>query len=135
MGGLRGKRDDETGEDEGEFARRGPTRGRREAARKTWREAVRRARRLNPGGHALAAQCRQSSARNRLGAERGSAQSLVGIDDGHRAGGQRESIRFFLRASARSRLRRCTRTPKRLAIAPTHCGMVRSGVAAFNAST
>ena len=56
---------------------------------------MRRARRLNPGGHALAAQCRQSRARNQLGAERGSAQSLVGIDDGRRAGGQRESIRFF----------------------------------------
>ena len=87
MGGLRGKRDDETGENEGEFARSGPTRGRREVARKTWREAVRRARRLNPGGHALAAQCRQSGAGNRLGAEHGVTQSLVGVDDARHVGG------------------------------------------------
>jgi hypothetical protein len=87
MGWLRGKRDDETGEDEGEFARREPTGGLREAGRKTWRAVVRRARRLDPGGHALAAQCRQSSARNQLGAEHGGAQSLVGVDDARRAGG------------------------------------------------
>ena len=87
MGWLRGKRDDETGEDEGEFARRGPTRGRREAGRTTLRQTVRRARRLDPGGHALAAQGRQSGAGNRLGAERGVAQSLVGVDDARHVGG------------------------------------------------
>jgi hypothetical protein len=73
MGWLRGKRDDKTGEDEGEFARREPTRGRREAGGKNWRKVVRRARRLDPSGHAMAAQCRQSSARNQLGAEHGGA--------------------------------------------------------------
>ncbi len=99
MGWLRGKRDDETGEDEGEFARRGPSRGWRDAARKTWREIVRRARHLGPGGHALAAQCRQSSARNRLGAERSGAQSLEGVDDARcGAGGYRENRFVFLRA-------------------------------------
>jgi hypothetical protein len=87
MGWLRGKRDDETGEDEGEFARREPTGGLREAGRKTWRAVVCRARRLDPGDHALAAQSRQSSARNQLCAEHGGAQSLVGVDDARRAGG------------------------------------------------
>ena len=65
----------------------GPLDGRREAGRKTLRQTVRRARRLDPGGHALAAQGRQSSAGNRLGAEHGGAQSLVGVDDARRAGG------------------------------------------------
>jgi hypothetical protein len=87
MGWLRGKRDDETGEDECEFARREPTGDLREAGRRAWREVVRRARRLDPGDHALAAQCRQSSARNQLGAEDGGAQSLVGVDDARCAGG------------------------------------------------
>jgi hypothetical protein len=73
MGWLRGKRDDKTGEDEGEFARRGPTRGRREAGGKKLRQTVRRARRLDPSGHALPAQYRQSSATNQLGAEHGGA--------------------------------------------------------------
>jgi hypothetical protein len=50
-----------------------PTRGRRKAGGKNWRKVVRRARRLDPRGHALAAQCRQSSARNQLGAEHGGA--------------------------------------------------------------
>ncbi len=84
---LRRKRDDKTGKDEGEFARRDPARGRRGAGGENWRKAVHWARRLDPSGHALAAQSRQSSARNQLGAEHGGAQSLVGVDDARRAGG------------------------------------------------
>jgi hypothetical protein len=73
MGWLRGKRDDKTGEDEGEFARREPTRGRRKAGGKNWRKVVRRARRQGMAAWIEAAQCRQSSARNQLGAEHGGA--------------------------------------------------------------
>jgi len=83
---LRGKRDDKTGKDEGEFARREPTRGRRGAGGESWRKFLRWARRLDPSGHALAAQSHQSTARNQLGAEHGSAQSLVGVDDARRVG-------------------------------------------------
>jgi hypothetical protein len=42
---------------------------------------------------------------------------------------------FFLRNSARSRLRRCTLIPKRLVISAMHCSKVRSGLAALSSST
>ena len=48
---------------------------------------VDRARRLDPGGHPLAAQGRESGAGNRLGAEHGVAQSFVGVDDARHVGG------------------------------------------------
>jgi hypothetical protein len=47
----------------------------------------------------------------------------------------RRAERFFLRASARSRLRRWTLMPKRVSTAARHSGVVSSGVAALRSTT
>ena len=63
-----------------------------------------------------------------LGIEHGGAQLLVSTDRVRCGDDQGGLFRFFLCASARSRLRRCTLTPKCCSIASRHCGVVSSGI-------
>src|SRR5258707_15890679 len=66
---------------------------------------------------------------DRFAEQHGGAQPLVGVHRVRRRDDQSGSIRFFLRASARSKLRRCTLTWNRSLIASRHCGVVSSGFA------
>jgi hypothetical protein len=63
------------------------------------------------------------------------AQRLVALRGVRQRDDQVGLIRFFLRASARSRLRRCTLIPNRVSIAPTHCEVVRAGLAVLRSAT
>src|SRR6202795_557735 len=136
MGGLRAERHDKAGEYESEFVPRDRARGwRPTSGRERGGRVGRRVGGLYPRRHALTPQSRQSRSGNLLSADHGGAQSLVGIDGTANVGGYGEPSRFFLRVSARSRLRRWTSRPKRAAIARMTCGSVRSDFAAFNSST
>ena len=70
----------------------------------------------------------------KLGTQYCGAQLLVAVRGIRRCDDQAGLSRFFLRASARSRLRRCTLTPKRASIASRHCEVVSSGLAALRSA-
>src|SRR5262249_44596344 len=72
---------------------------------------------------------------DRLGAQHRSAQLLVSADRVYGdSGDQPGLIRFFLRASARSKLRRWTLTPNLVAISTRHCEVVNSGLTALSST-
>jgi hypothetical protein len=92
--------------------------------------------RSHPRCRAFAVKDAKTRTRGRLGAQHGSTQILVRV---HRVGrsstDQPRLIRFFLRASARSKLRRCTLMPNRVSISLRHCEVVSSGLAALRSPT
>ena len=89
-----------------------------------------------PRRQAVAVKDAKTRTRGRLGAQHGSTQFLVRV---HRVGrssvDQPGLIRFFLCASARSKLRRCTLMPNRVSISLRHCKVVSSGFAALRSPT
>ena len=98
---------------------------------------------VQPGRNALPHQDREpaavlaSAGPQRLTAQPLVAVGAVGLPDRSRIGPQAGRY-FFLRARARSMLRRCTDTPKRLRTSATRSAQRRSGcsaLAALNAST
>ena len=88
----------------------------------------------HPCRQALAAKNAETGTGGELGTQCRGAQLLVAVRGVRRRDDQAGLSRFFLRASARSRLRRCTLTPKRASIASRHCEVVSSGLAALRSA-
>jgi hypothetical protein len=91
----------------------------------------------HPRRQALAVKNAKTRTRGQLGAQHGSTQLLVRVHRVGRSSGadQPGLIRFFLRVSARSKLRRCTLMPNRVSISLRHCEVVSSGLAALRSPT
>jgi len=91
----------------------------------------------HPGCQALSVKDAKTRTRRRLGTQHGSTQLLVRVNRivGRSSADQSRLIRFFLRASARSKLRRCTLMPNRVSIFLRHCEVVSSGLAALRSPT
>lgn len=132
--GLRSECKDNSGDEAREFVRCGRRIARDTEIWLTMIEARRRGARSRPK---ISDPCRETVATKNAKAETiaflsgqdGRAQIFVGSDRVYRRDhDQAGSRRFFLPASARSRLRRCNLTPKRVSIASRHCGVVTSGL-------
>src|ERR1700738_382692 len=117
MDGLHSDGDKNTGDEARDVAR-----CRRWVVRGRWCEPMVVADRLgmellpecsDPRRQAPAAKNAETGTGGELGTQYGVAQLLVAIRGVRRRGNQAGMSRFFLRARARSRLRRCTLTPKR----------------------
>src|ERR1700738_762594 len=89
----------------------------------------------NPFRHTSAVENAETGTSRAPAAQYRGAQRLVALRGVRRRDDQAGLIRFFLRASARSRLRRCTLIPNRVSIAPTHCEVVRAGLAVLRSAT
>src|ERR1700730_995672 len=89
----------------------------------------------DPCCQAPAAKNAETGTRGELGTQYSGAQILVAVRCVRRTDDQVGLSRFFLRASARSRLRRCTLMPKRVSIASRHCKVVSSGLPALRSAT
>jgi hypothetical protein len=85
----------------------------------------------DPRGEAAEAKNAEIGTGGEFGTQYSGAQLLVAIRGVRRRDDQAGLSRFFLRASARSRLRLCTLTPKRASIASRHCEVVISGFGAL----
>src|SRR3954454_21441198 len=140
MDGLRSERDDNAGNEAGEFGD-----GRRRLGTGAWCAILRGPKPLNhrlgdwrpePARQAAMAQDAEVWSANRFGAQHRGAQRLVvvgGAGRGAHLGGRASD--FFLRAIARSKLRRCTLMPNCASMAATHCEVVNSGCSALRLLT
>src|SRR5260370_3253195 len=89
----------------------------------------------NPFRHPSAVENAETGTSRAPAAQYRGAQRLVALRGVRRRDDQVGLIRFFLRASARSRLRRCPLIPNRVSIAPPHCEVVRAGLAVLRSPT
>src|ERR1035437_602861 len=137
MGGFRCKGDDDSGKEAREIAccRREIVRDRRPMIGATCLGVRFRPTFSDPRRQPPAANDAETRISARRGIQHGGAQLLVSTDRVRYGDGQTRLFRFFLRAGARSRLRRCTLTPKRSSIASRHSGVVSSGLAALRSTT